>query len=150
MLKNFLILIGSLAACLFLIGISAKLYWHHLAVQKHVGSPHIFHLSEKAHGLTEELALEKAREALKLDGDDPASWQPIADPQSYLAKRGYAFASAFGPSTARESRTDEFLSRETRRPDCGIVIFLNDSGAVRFVRVGLSGSSVLCQCSAGK
>ena len=32
---------------------------------------------------------------IRNDGDAPTYWQPVADPQSYLAARGYAFASAF-------------------------------------------------------
>ena len=138
-----------MVAAVAFVGISAKLYLHHLAVKKHVGPTHVFQLSAAPVGLTEELALAKAREALKLDGDDPALWQPIRDPEAYLAQRGFRLASEFARG-ATDSRTDEFVGRETKRPNCGIVIFVNDTEAVRFVRVGLSGSNVLCQCSAGK
>jgi hypothetical protein len=142
-----LVAVCSLAASLLILGISAKLYLHHLAVKKGVGPQHIFQLSEKPERLTQELALAKAREALKLDGEDPVSWNPIQDPESYLATRGYGLASIFAP---RDGRTDEFLSLESKRPGCGIVIFVNNSESVRFVRLGISGSNVICQCSAGK
>jgi hypothetical protein len=137
----------SLVASLFVVGISAKLYLHHLAVKKGVGPLHIFQLSEKPECLTQELALAKAREAIKLDGDDPASWNPIRDPEYYLASRGYGLASLFDGIATRDARTNEFLSLESKRPGCGIVIFVDDKEAVRFVRVGLSGSNVLCQSS---
>ena len=64
MRKPILILGGfALAASLFVVGISTKLYLHHLAVKKGVGPQHIFQLPEKPHCLTQELALAKAREA---------------------------------------------------------------------------------------
>jgi hypothetical protein len=138
----------SLVASLFVVGISAKLYLHHLAVKKGVGPLHIFQLSEKPECLRQELALAKAREAIKLDGDDPASWNPIPDPEYYLASRGYGLASLFDRIATRN--TNEFLGLESKRPGCGIVIFVDDKEAVRFVRLGLSGSNVLCQSSHGR
>jgi hypothetical protein len=150
--KRILIVGGvSFAAFLLITGMfAAKLFLHHLAVKKGVGPQHIFQLSEKPERLTEELALVKAREALSLDGDDPANWHPVQDPRSYLVSQGYELASLFDPSTPEDGRTHEFLALETKRPSCGIVIFGGDHGALRFVRVGLSGSNVLCQCTAGR
>jgi hypothetical protein len=127
---------------------TAKLYLHHLAVKKGVGLQHIFRLTEKPKRLTQELALAKARQAMKLDGDDPANWHPVPDPGSYLVARGYKLASLF--DRIAPDGTNEFLSLESKRPGCGIVIFVDDNEALKFVRVGLSGSNVLCQCSAGK
>lgn len=151
MRKNLLILgIVAIATLLLLVGISAKLYLHRLAVRKHAGPPHVFELSQRPEFLTEELALVKAREALRLDGDNPAIWQPVRDPQSYLTTRGYRLASVFSPSQEQNGHTLQYLSFELKRPNCGIIIFVHEAEGVRFVRVGLSGSSVLCQCSAGK
>jgi hypothetical protein len=151
MRKGILILGGlTFAASLLVVGISAKFFVHRLAVKKGVGPQHIFQLSENPQRLTEELALAKSREALRLDGDDPANWHPVQDPRSYLATRGYKLASLFEPSTLEDGQTNEFLSFESKRPGCGIVIFVDDHEALRFVRVGLSGSNVLCQCSAGR
>jgi hypothetical protein len=134
----------SFAVFLILVGVSAKLFLRHLAHAKHVGPLHKFELSVKTDALTEELAIAKAREALKLDGDDTALWQPIRDPQTFLASRGYGIASEFGS-------TDGFLSREMKRgTNFGIIIFDSDTEAVRFVRVGLYKSTVFCQCSAGR
>lgn len=151
MRRHILILGGfTFAALLIVVGISAKLYLHHLAVKKGIGPQHIFQLSEKPESLTQELALAKAREAIKLDGDAALNWFPVQDPESYLSTRGYKLASLFDRTGTGNGRTNEFLSLESKRPTCGIVIFMDDHGAVRFVRVGLSGSNVLCQCSAGR
>jgi len=130
--------------CLTLVGVSAKLCLQYLARAKHAGPLHTFELSTKPSALIEELAIAKALEALKLDGDNPAIWQPIRDPQSYLAARGYGLGSDF-------SSTDGFLSPEEKRgPNFGIIIFGNNSEDIRFVRVGLYKSTVYCQCSAGR
>ena len=151
MRKRILIVGGlTVVAFLFLVGASAKLVLQHLAVKKGVGPQHLLQLSEKPEHLTQELALTKAREALRLDGEDPANWHPVDDPAAYLASRGYGLASLFNVSSSRAGQTNELLSLESRRPQCGIVIFVNDHDALRFVRIGLSGSNVLCQCSAGK
>jgi hypothetical protein len=147
-----ILILGSLttAVALFVIGVSAKLFLHHLAVKKGVGPQHIFHVSESARGLTEQLALAKSREALRLDGDDPANWHPVQDPQSYLASRGYKLASLFERLSLGDGHTNEFLALESKRPSCGIIVFENDHVGVRFVRVGVSGLNVICQCSAGR
>jgi hypothetical protein len=151
MLRRFLIFGGlALATSLIVVGISAKLYLHYLAVRKGVGPQHVFQLSERPECLTQEVALAKAREAIKLDGDASVNWFPVRDPESYLSTRGYKLASLFDRTGTGNGRTNEFLSLESRRPTCGIVIFMDDHEAVRFVRVGLSGSNVLCQCSEGR
>jgi hypothetical protein len=93
--------------------------------------------------------LAKAREVLKLEGLNPNDWQPIHDPEEYLVSRGYRLASTFG-GTPPNGQEEAFLTREKRRANCGILIFLDEAGAVRFVRVALAERRVLGQCSAGR
>jgi hypothetical protein len=145
--SSVLVIFSCLALLSFAIG-ATKLFLRRMAVEKHVGPVRVFEVSPNPTALTQELALEKAREVLNLEGLNPNDWQPIHDPEEYLVSRGYRLASTFGTSPP-SGREEPFLTREKKRANCGILIFLDEAGAVRFVRVALAGKSVLGQCSGG-
>lgn len=96
---------------------------------------HSFVLPNKPPFLSEELALAKAREALSRDGYDVAAWLPFRD----------------GRTSSPDGRTDEFMSRNTVRPNRGVIMFTNILAAPpRLVSVELDGSRVICQTSTAK
>src|SRR5688572_233180 len=90
-----------LAVGLLLLGIVSVPYLIHRSVQSRIGPQHVYELPEEPKFLTEELAMERARETLALDGLDAAAWQPVPDDRS----------------KAPDGRTDQFLSRNTITPN---------------------------------
>jgi hypothetical protein len=99
-----------------------------------VGPPHEFALDDRPAFLYEQLALDKARETLALDGFDPAAWQAHPD----------------GRTAAPDGRQDEYFSRNTINSNMGSVLFQGPGNRVRFVSVELAGDRVICQSSRGK
>jgi hypothetical protein len=91
--------------------------------------------------LTDKLALEKARETLKLDGLDEAMWDPKPEHRS------------IDPANKR----DQYLARNALDPNRGSIIFVKrsayqkkeDYGACA-VAVELRGDLVTCQVTMGK
>jgi len=117
---------------LLLLAIAAVPYLIHRSVQSRIGPQHVYDLSEQPQFLTEELAMERARDTLTRDGLD-ATWQPVPDDRS----------------KAPDGRADQFLSRNTITPNHGSIMFTNGTGT-RFVSVELDGRRVLCQTSIGE
>ena len=113
---------------LFLLAIAAVPYSIHRSVQSRIGPQHVYELSERPKFLTEELAIQRARETLVRDGLGAAAWHPVPD---------------------RSSKTDQFLSRNTLNPNHGSIMFTNGA-ETRFVSVELDGRQVVCQISIGK
>lgn len=116
-----------------LLAVAAVPYLIHRSVQSRIGPQHIYELSEQPKFLTEELAMERARETLIRDGLDATAWQPVPDDRS----------------KAPDGRTDQFLLRNTITPNHGSIMFRSSTGT-RFVSVELDGRRVVCQTSIGK
>jgi hypothetical protein len=99
-----------------------------------VGPPHEFLLAEPPSFLTDNVALDKARETLALDVADPGAWRAVPD----------------GRTAAPDGRRDEYLKRNGLNPDQGSIHFDGPGTQVRFVSVKLRGDRVECQSSRGK
>ena len=85
--------------------------------------------------MTEDLALEKARETLQLDGFDISGWQPHPS----------------GRTKAPDGRADEFMDRNDLNANRGVFMFTDGTNArVRFVSVELHSNTVVCQSSVGR
>ena len=120
--------VALLAICL-LIGLGIDVYQ-----RRFVGTTYEFPVTEQAAFLTEQTALEAARETLVRDGLDAAAWSVHPS----------------GRSTAPDGRPDEFLSRNRDNPNLGTVRFRNGERADRFVSVELVGDRLVCHGSWGK
>jgi hypothetical protein len=123
-----------LLAAVLLAGVAAIPYLVHRSVQSRIGPEHSFELSESPAFLAEELALAKARETMRRDGFDLATWQLRRD----------------GRTTAPDGRIDEFAARNTINSNRVVFAFTNGSASTRFVSVELAGIRVICQSSLGK
>ena len=91
-----------------------------------VGPEHVYELSERPAYLTEELAIAKGRETLARDGLDTNAWRLVPD----------------GRSSAPDGRADSYLVRSTKDPNRGSFTVQSESGARRFVHVGLEGDRI--------
>jgi predicted ribosomally synthesized peptide with SipW-like signal peptide len=110
-------------------------YFSDRAVKARIGPVHRFELSESPPYLTEGLALEKARETLRLDGLDNAHWMPHPD----------------GRTKAPDGRTDQFMGRNSINSNNGVFLFTGGTNEpARFVSVELHGNVVVCRGSVGK
>lgn len=123
-----------LLAAVLLAGVAAIPYLVHRSARSRIGPEHSFELSESPAFLAEELALAKARETMRRDGFDLATWQ---------LQRG-------GRTTAPDGRIDEFAARNTINSNRVVFAFTNGSASTRFVSVERTGSRVICQSSLGK
>jgi hypothetical protein len=92
------------------------------------GPPHVFQLSEHPLFLSEDLALEKARSALVLDGFGQ-DYQPVPD----------------GRTSAPNGRQDVYLVRNTKNPNDGWLIFTNTTGERLDVSIELTGQRLMCR-----
>jgi hypothetical protein len=101
-----------------------------------VGPEHVYEISNRPSFLTEKLAMNKARETLKLDGLDNTAWQPMPD----------------GRTKAPDGHKDNFLARNAKTPNRGVIMFTNLNADVpaRFVSTELNGTRLVCQSSIGK
>jgi hypothetical protein len=122
---------------LFLIAIGGMIaYALHRMFRSYAGPIHIYAVSNAPPFLTESLALDRAQEALRLDGLDPAIWKAVAD----------------GRTKASDGRPDGFLSRNMVTTNRGVIMFtnLNASIPARFVSIELDGGRIISQVSIGK
>jgi hypothetical protein len=109
---------------------AGSLYYIH-ARNTTVGPMHSFQLDATRPFLSDTLAVEKAKEALALDGYDLAEWRPRED------RRG----------TAPDGTPDVYLARNTN-PNMGSIAFELRSGATQphiYVAIELTGDRVQCQ-----
>jgi hypothetical protein len=116
------LLLGSVLACLLLSGCV-------FVVERHVTPQHIYTIHPAPAFLTEELALEKARETLARDGYDLENWQ-LKRTDSPKRK-------------APDGRRDKYLERFTFRSHAGHVHF-GKGTATRTYHVWLDGDRVTC------
>ena len=128
--RSIIILVG---AGIVLLGAAAVPLLIQRSIQSRIGPEHVFELSEQPKFLTDELALEKAREALKQEGLNTNAWQPVPDVRS-IAPDGHA---------------DRFLSRNTINPNRGNIL-LNSGNGYIYMSVELDGRRIVCQTSQGK
>lgn len=92
------------------------------------GPEHRFELNPAPPFLTEELALEKARETLRLDGFDPKEWVPDDDNRT----------------AAPDGRADERFVRNTLNPNQGYIQFSrSEPWGVRIVYLELRESTLV-------
>jgi hypothetical protein len=128
-----IIILASLAV---LFGLAASFsYFLDRSLKARSGPVRCFELSESPPFLTEELALEKARETLRRDGLDTAHWMPRPD----------------GRTKAPDGRTDQFMGRNSINGNRGVFLFSGGAnGLERFVSVELHSNLVVCQSSIGK
>jgi len=92
----------------------------------YVGEEHVYHLDELPAFLTEELALRIACETLHRDGFDTNTWRPVPDDRS----------------VAPDGRRDEYLVRNTIKPNDGSFTFEDRGGSSRYVHVELESNSI--------
>ena len=98
------------------------------------GLTHVYELAERANFLSEELALNYARQSLKEDGLNPAEWLPVRN----------------GHTKAPDGRVDAFMARTTGTPNRGVILFTRAGCSPKFVAVELQGSRVICQNTFGR
>ena len=92
------------------------------------GPPHVFQLSQRPLFLSEDLALEKARAALALDGLGQ-DCQPVPD----------------GRTSAPNGRQDVYLVRNAKNPNDGWLIFTNTAGERFNVSIELTDQRLTCR-----
>src|SRR5262249_22390735 len=112
----------------------AAIQWVGQRIQDSLAGPmHSFQLDATPPSLSDALAVEKAKQALALDGYDLAVWQPREDRRS----------------TAPDSTPDVYLARNADNPNSGYVVFVcrspNGTPAARCVNIELTGDRVTCQ-----
>jgi hypothetical protein len=115
------------------VGALAFLYFAKLTMRSQMGPEHVFELAERPKFLTETLAIEKAKEALKQDGMDPGEWHPVKN----------------GRTRAPDGRIDDYMARAEGNPNRGVLLFTGKGRSMQFVAVELQGSHVFCQNSPG-
>jgi len=94
------------------------------------GPEHRFELDPPPPFLTEEVALEKARETLRLDGLDPSEWVPNEDNRT----------------TAPDGHADVHFVRNTRNPNQGYIQFSrSEPWGARTVYLELDESTLVTQ-----
>ncbi len=101
---------------------------------KPIASMHHFALPEQPKALTEELAVNYARQALAQDGLDTNVWQPVQD----------------GRLIAWGRRTDGFAVSNMNNSNHVCIAFRSGKTPTRFVGVYLLEGSLLCQSSIEK
>ncbi|MBE0702132.1 MAG: hypothetical protein IH582_03020 [Afipia sp.] len=106
----------------------------HRALESRNGPGHVFAVSGRLLFLDEEVALDRARTALQLDGFTNEVWEPAKD----------------GRTTAPDGRPDVYLARNTENPHRGMLMFTNQHGAQAFVVVEIDATSLTCQRVVGK
>jgi hypothetical protein len=127
------IIILGLAIVVVLIGLYPFLL--NRALRAGSGPKHNFGLSEETRFLTEEVALDKARETLRLDGWNIAEWQAHRD----------------GRTKAPDGRVDQFMRRNSINSNSGTFMFTSSAHKqVRLVLVKLTGTQLVCQASIGR
>jgi hypothetical protein len=99
------------------------------------GPEHSWRLENAPPFLTDELALQKAAEALALDEPD-RRWQPKED----------------GRTVDPDQKRDKYLCRNGLNPNQGVIFFLQKSEETsgRFVSIKLHGDRVTCQVTKPK
>jgi hypothetical protein len=126
-LKKVFLVMTALAA---LTAVAATLFSYQLArtMARRHGPPHVFNLSANPEFLVEQIAIEKAAEALALDGLG-SDFQPIPDSRS----------------SAPDGVPDQYLVRNTLNPNMGDLAFSNTVGARFFVTVELQDRKLTCR-----
>ena len=104
------------------------------ALEKRNGPEHVFVITAQSEFLEEAVALEKAHQALLLDGFTNGAWQPAKD----------------GRTAAPDGRPDLYLARNSIYPLRGYLIFTNGGGAEAIVQLSLEGTNLICQRVASK
>ena len=130
--RHTIIFIG-LGVVVALVGLYPFLF--NRALRAGSGPKRTFEVSEETRFLTEEVALDKARETLRLDGLNDTECQAHPD----------------GRTKAPDGRVDEFMGRNSINSNAGTFMFTcGANGPVRFVSVELTGRRVVCQSSVGR
>jgi hypothetical protein len=99
------------------------------AFEKGYGPRHVFELSSRPPFLTEDVALDKARAALMLDGYTSEIWQRAENKQT----------------SAPDGRRDVYLVRSFNNPNLGSLLFTNARRKCLEVRVELREQQLICQ-----
>ncbi len=99
------------------------------SLEKRNGPKHVFVIAEQRQFLEEAVALEKAHQALLLDGFTNGPWQPARD----------------GRTAAPDGRPDLYLARNSLYPLRGYLVFTNRAGAEAVVQLSLEGTNLICQ-----
>ena len=105
----------------------------HRALEARNGPRHVFTVLRRPF-LDEEVALDRARAALQLDGFTNEVWEPARD----------------GRTAAPDGRPDVYLARNRENPNRGFLMFTNQQGAQAFVVVEIDATSLTCQRVVGK
>ena len=100
-----------------------------LFFEPHSGREHVFSIASAPTFLTEELAVEKAREYLAKEGYDLEQWRITTTDR--------------GRSKAPDGTLDRYLYRFNDHPTDGSVVFSNGK-KMRTVSVWLDGSRIVC------
>jgi hypothetical protein len=98
------------------------------------GPEHVFELDQAPAFLSEELALGKARDALRLDGRNPDEWQPTRVDE--------------GPSKAPDGAPDKYLVRFLNHATQGRISFRKGSEYRRY-SIRLEGTRLVSAYSPG-
>lgn len=104
------------------------------ALERRNGPRHVFPRSSQAPFLEEPEAVERGRQALRLDGLTNGIWGLARD----------------GRSTAPGGRADLYLTRDAQDPGRGFLRFTNAQGTWVVVEVKLDGKTLSCQRVARK
>jgi hypothetical protein len=116
----------------FLVGLAILgLDWEITSVRS--GPVHKFEIPQQMATLDEDLALRVARDALRLDGFDPAEWEPVK---------------CVAPLESKGKR-DKFFARNLD-PKKGYVAFATKDHHQLFVSVELENTGITSQVSRGK
>ncbi len=103
-----------------------------------LGPVHTFGIDKPPPFLTDRLAVEKASEAMALDGLDPVDWQPREERRT----------------TAPDGTPDVYLLRNSRNTNSGVVFFVDRTRKAaipeRGVQVELTADRVTCQVAQPK
>ena len=127
--RRTLIWTATIAVVLLGIFVVSPPWWVDAAMQAaRQGSEHRFELNPPPSFLTEEVALEKARGTLRLDGYDPNDWVPNEDERS----------------TAPDGRADRYLVSNTLNRNHGYILFSrSEPWGVRTVHLELDESTLV-------
>ncbi|AMV28872.1 hypothetical protein VT84_31050 [Gemmata sp. SH-PL17] len=130
-LRRAILVSAILVLPLFVVGAA---WWVSRTIQSSLLGPvHTFQIANSPPYLTDVLAVEKAKEALALDGYDLSRWAPREDRRS----------------TAPDGTPDIYLARNGINPDNGYVVFERKEGEPSAPRpsvtVELRGNQMTCQ-----
>jgi hypothetical protein len=116
-----------------LVVVAAVWWWEQKLQNAYHGPVHAFRVENPPPFLTDALAVEKASEALALDGFDLSDWGPQEDRRT----------------SAPDGTTDVYLARNGNNPNSGYLSFVDRSGRAktpgRIVHAELSGGRLTCQ-----